>query len=39
MTWKNNFWHTRVISNCGPYSDEDFDSECDDELDSDDMST
>ena len=30
MTWKNNFWYTRVTSNGGPCSDE--------ELDSDDMS-
>jgi hypothetical protein len=39
MTWENNFWYTRVISNGGPCSDETLNNECDDELESDDMST
>jgi hypothetical protein len=39
MTWKNNIWYTRVISNGGPCSDEELNSEYDDELDGNDKST
>jgi hypothetical protein len=34
MTWENNLWYTRVISNGGPCNNEEIDSKCDDELDS-----
>jgi hypothetical protein len=39
MIWENNLWYTRMTSNGGPCSDEELDSECDDELDSDNKST
>jgi hypothetical protein len=39
MTWENNFWYTRMTSNGEPCSGKELDSQCDDELDSDDKST
>ena len=38
ITWENNFWYVRLTNNGGPCSDEEIDSECNNELDSDDMS-
>jgi hypothetical protein len=39
MTSENNFWYTKVTSNGKLYNNKELDSECDDELDSDDKST